>query len=117
MLINLGTNDWSVGAPAEADFAAAYNSLLDTIRGHYPSAFILLAVGPMLGSTEAATTHGWLQAIADARDAAGDHRVSVVDFAAQDGSLGYGCDWHPSAATHQQMADHLVPVLQGLLGW
>ena len=117
VLVNLGTNDWAQGTPDRAAFEAAYGSLLDSLRARYPQAFLLMAVGPMLGGAEAATAHAWLQGLADARGAAGDHRVSVVDFAEQDGSLGYGCDWHPSLATHQQMADHLVQVLQGLLGW
>ena len=56
-------------------------SLLDSLRARYPQAFLLMAVGPMLGGAEAATAHAWLQGLADARGAAGDHRVSVVDFA------------------------------------
>ncbi|HEY3445231.1 MAG TPA: SGNH/GDSL hydrolase family protein [Myxococcales bacterium] len=117
VLVNLGTNDFAMGPPDKASFQTAYRGFLDTIRSKYPDAFILLAVGPMLGTSEAATAKVWLDELAAARGAAGDAKVSVVEFTPQDGNLGYGCDWHPSAATHQQMADHLAPILKGLLGW
>jgi hypothetical protein len=35
----------------------------------------------------------------------------------QDGTLGYGEDWHPTVATHAQMAEQLVQQIQADLGW
>jgi len=37
----------------------------------------------------------------------GDLKVYFVEFPQQDGSTGYGEDWHPSIATHQLMAERL----------
>jgi len=34
--------------------------------------------------------------------------VYFVEFPQQDGSTGYGEDWHPSIATHQLMAERLT---------
>jgi len=30
---------------------------------------------------------------------------------------GIGCQWHPSARTHQRVAGQLTEVLRELLGW
>jgi len=38
----------------------------------------------------------------------GDLKVYFVEFPQQDGSTGYGEDWHPSIATHQLMAERLT---------
>jgi hypothetical protein len=44
-------------------------------------------------------------------------RLAYLEFPRQDGTLGYGSDWHPSAATHSRMADQLTAELRRLLGW
>ena len=35
----------------------------------------------------------------------------------QDGSDGYGCDWHPSLARHEKVAATLSAALKSKLGW
>jgi hypothetical protein len=64
-----------------------------------------------------ARAQGYLAPVLDGARAAGDARISSLEFPIQDGSLGYGCDWHPSRATNRAMADRLVAELRGRLGW
>lgn len=114
VVINLGTNDWSVGI-TEANFKTPYRAFLDTIRGHYPDAWIFLAVGPMLGGSDYTTTRDWLTQLIAER--AGETRMSLVEFGTQDGSLGLGCDWHPSLDEHAYMAGILEDLIRQKLGW
>jgi hypothetical protein len=44
-----------------------------------------------------------------------DARVRYVEFAPQ--SAPYGCDYHPSVATHQAMATVLIPAIKNATGW
>ena len=61
---------------------------------------------------------GWaLNAALAERRQAGDDKVFLVGFPSQTGALGYGCDYHPSVATHAQMAAHLAQVAASQLGW
>ena len=117
VVINLGTNDWYSGTLAADSFQGPYRDFLAFVRGRYPEAAILCAVGPMLAGSQYSTTRDWLTELIAERAAAGDTRVSLVEFGTQDGSLGFGCDWHPSVATHEQMAGHLTDVLRQTLGW
>jgi lysophospholipase L1-like esterase len=117
VLINLGTNDFATGTPNATAFKSAYLDLVVTIRGKYPNATILLAAGPMLGGSELTTLKGWLADLVTQRATAGDTALAVVEFPTQDGSLGYGCDWHPSADEHEAMATILTGVLRTRLGW
>ena len=116
VVINLGTNDFAKGDPGPP-FADAYEAFLRRVRGHYPTAHIVCTAGPMLGTDELARVRGYLAPLLDAARAAGDARLSYLEFPTQDGSLGYGCDWHPSRGTHQQMADRLTAELRQRLGW
>ena len=44
----------------------------------------------------------------------GDNNIYRFDFTPQDGSLGYGADYHPSKAQHRKMANELIPFLRTL---
>ena len=71
----------------------------------------------MLSGTDLGTVKGYIQNAVDARIAAGDERVTTFDLPTQNGANGYGCDWHPSLATHEIMAEVLVNVLRDEMGW
>jgi hypothetical protein len=43
--------------------------------------------------------------------------MSYLEFPVQVAADGYGCDWHPSAATHAKMATLLTAELKTRLGW
>ena len=120
VVINLGTNDFSnLGRPgfsAEA-FAQDYQALVANVRSHYPQAHIFCAVGPMLSGDALAAAVGAIQGgVVQPLNAAGDARIHFIQFPTQDGSDGYGADWHPSAARHQKMAQALTAEIQAVVG-
>jgi lysophospholipase L1-like esterase len=123
VVVNLGTNDFATGDPGQA-YIDAMSFFLDDVRGHYPDAFLLLAVGSMLsdsypvGAMQLTKVKGYLEGIVAARKGAGDTAVGFVDLGEQNGvEDGIGCDYHPSIATHAKMADKLVAAIQAAKGW
>jgi lysophospholipase L1-like esterase len=115
VVINLGTNDFSPGDPGSA-YTTALGNFVDAVRGKYPAAFIFCAVGTMYSTAQHAKALAYAQSVAAARGGDGG-KVAVVDLGSQDASTGTGCDWHPSVAEDQRMADVLVPILRQKLGW
>ncbi len=121
VIINLGTNDFSTPGVDRAAFVASYTSFLSTLRGYYPNAALVAALGPMLSDYYPVGEMAWTNAQADvaaavaARTQAGDGNVHLVTFAPQTGP--WGEDWHPTAATHQKMATQLSAKLKELLKW
>jgi lysophospholipase L1-like esterase len=111
VIINLGANDYGPGDPGPG-YGQAYEAFVRRVRGHYPQARILCCQGPLLDVRQLALAR---RALAPAL--AIDDRISYLEFPPQDGSLGYGSDWHPSRRTNQAMAERLVAELHRLLGW
>jgi len=115
VVINLGTNDFGPGDPGDA-FAAALGTFVDTVRMRYPAAWIFCAVGTMYSAAQHAKALSYAQSVVFARGR-DSGKVAVVDLGLQDALQGTGCDWHPSAAEDQRMADVLVPVMKQKLSW
>ena len=115
VVINLGTNDFSNGDPGQP-FVDAYAQFVTNMRARYPSALIYLGVSPMLGGSSYASLKTHLQSVMALRAAQGDTNLKLMEFTT-DPNDGYGCDWHPSLATHQKMAAVMVSSLQADLGW
>jgi lysophospholipase L1-like esterase len=116
VLINLGTNDFSTDDdPTESQFVGAYVAMLEDIRGVYPNARILCTVAPLLSAADRTLVMGTIQDAIDARAASGDSNVKRIDLDVD--AIGWGCDWHPSIATHEAMAALLVSSLRSELGW
>jgi lysophospholipase L1-like esterase len=99
VVVNLGTNDFSVEVD-QTEFEEAYVNLILQIRGHHPDAAIYCVGGYTLNDT--ATGY-----ISNAVAASGDGNVYLLDLPPVDSSEGWGCDWHPTAATHERIG-HLV---------
>jgi lysophospholipase L1-like esterase len=116
VIVNLGTNDFSGGDPGAA-FQTAHEDFATSLRDHYPSARIYLAVGPMLGGGDFAAALAYLEAVVQARNADGDDDIAVIEFASTEASEGYGCDYHPNTVTHARMAETLVARLRTDLDW
>ncbi len=116
VVIDLGTNDFATGDPGQP-YVTAYSAFVTKLRAYYPKAYIVCALGPMLADPNLTTARGYIQSVVSARTTAGDSRISFVEFTAQDGSLGYGCDYHPTLATHRQMSTKLVAAIKTLTGW
>jgi lysophospholipase L1-like esterase len=117
VVINLGTNDFSVGVPDKEAFTTAYANFVQKIRSQYGDAHIYCAVGPMLNGDNLASARDFVTTVVNQFASAGDAKVQLIEFAMQDGTLGYGEDWHPTVATHAQMAEQLVQQIQADLGW
>ena len=85
VVINLGTNDISnnKGDPGAA-FRDTYLTLLQTIRAYYPHAYITCIIAPLLNGGELATITGHIKSAVDARNAAGDTKVSFLSHPGAD---------------------------------
>ncbi|MFO0686456.1 MAG: SGNH/GDSL hydrolase family protein [Sandaracinus sp.] len=116
VVITLGTNDFSMGDPG-TPFADALDAFVQTLRGHYPSAVILLGTSPMLGGSDHATHRGYLQDVVTRAAGRGDSHVSIVEFDEQSAADGIGCDYHPGVTTQANMAGRLVAAIQAATGW
>jgi hypothetical protein len=117
VVVNLGTNDFAQGDPGQP-YVDAYVAFAKQIRMHYPNALILCAVGSMLGGQSLTQAKAYTHQVIAARAAAGDSNMDFVDVGEQDGNVdGYGCDYHPTVATDQKMADKLVAKIKALKNW
>lgn len=117
VVINLSTNDYSVGVPERTAFVNAYVNFVKKIRGQYPAAHIYCAIGPMLWGEGLDSARDYISGLVNQFQSAGDTKVHFIEFPGQDGSLGYGEDWHPSAATHAVMAEQLAGQIKKDLNW
>jgi lysophospholipase L1-like esterase len=116
VVINLGTNDFSTdGDPTPELFHDEYAAFLEHLRFRYPAAFILCTVGPMLSGADLDAARAGIAAAVQTRNDAGDASVEAWEMNIVNDSPA--CDWHPSIATHQLMADALVAKLREELGW
>jgi len=122
IVINLSTNDFATGDPGAA-FREAYLAFLRKLRGLHSNAFIVVATSSMLtdaypeGESRRTKAIAALTSIVSTRQNEGDTNVELLILDEQLASDGYGCDVHPSKATHQKMALKLVDVLKRKLGW
>jgi lysophospholipase L1-like esterase len=122
VLIDLGSNDFAHGAPEEEGWVKAYHEFIAHIRTNYPDTVVYLAIGPMVSDSWPApktltTVRGYIQRVIQESNASGDAKIHYLEFAPQDGSTGYGADWHPSLKTHQRMAQTFIEAIQKDLGW
>ncbi|HMR07368.1 MAG TPA: SGNH/GDSL hydrolase family protein [Polyangiaceae bacterium] len=116
VLINLGTNDYSTDDdPSPSLFTAEYEKFLLHLRSKYPSASILALVPTLLGGNDLAQAKAAIESAVAARAAAGDSNVEAFALSFQ--QSGWGCDYHPSLATHASMAQALTAKLKSLKGW
>lgn len=129
VVINLGTNDfdymltnssgdlYEARPPLDPDtYTAALVNFTTTIQGHYPDAEFFITTSPLLSDgypmandTQHTTQANCIQA-AVAEIGSNAH---FVNFPTQDSSNNnIGCDYHPSAATHQAMAVILTAAIE-----
>jgi len=108
VVINLGTNDFSVAVDGAA-FIDAYVDLLTAVRMHYPAAAIFAVRWAHWG----ATNEGY---VSSAVTQLGDANVHEIEFAIESAD-GFGCDYHPSLVTHQKLGAQLTQTLHDTLGW
>lgn len=120
VVVNLGTNDFSHGDPGPA-FARAYEAFLRQLRGHYPHAHVICALSPMILDApehmHRTAVRTVLQKLVADRHDAGDAAMSYFEFDFPRPNEGFGCDFHPSAATHRRMASALEDEIRARTGW
>lgn len=117
VVINLCTNDYSVGIPDRTAFTTAYSNLVSRVRTQYPDAHIYCAMGPMLSGDSQSSARDYISSIVNQKNSAGDPKVHYIEFPVQEWANGYGEDWHPSLKTHQLIADQLTARIRMDLGW
>ncbi len=117
VVINLGTNDntWTKGIQDRADiFGEAYYKFIEQVREANPNAYIICSLGVM-GSKLLPEIK---EQVALYSANTGDYKITTFEFDYRDGvNDGFGAGFHPSAVTHQKMADKLIPFISELLGW
>lgn len=123
IVVNVGTNDTFAGSgtaaflPDEAAFKSAYRTFLARLRALHPRAHIVCTLGSMTDGFKRMEQRGvvtsvhvgdWISDLVAERQRHGDARVHRHVMAMQNPFAdGVGEDWHPSAATHQKMAESL----------
>jgi lysophospholipase L1-like esterase len=117
VVINLCTNDFSIGIPEREEFINAYASFADVIRSKFPDADIYCAVGPMLSGDNLTAAKDYINSIVTEKTASGDQKIHFIEFPVQLYENGFGEDWHPSLITHKLMADQLSAQIKADLGW
>jgi lysophospholipase L1-like esterase len=116
VVVNLGTNDFSPPGPDHAAFKAAYKGFLTQLRGHDPGALLLAVVGPMLNDSYPPGVMAWTTIQSDVSGvvselaAQGDANVHFLALMPQ--AAPYGEDYHPTTATHEQMAQAVVTEIE-----
>lgn len=113
--LNLGTNDTSLDNYDTELMTAAYRDMVSRIRKVYPDARIVLLTGSMLQGKALEDVKTMLDSIAGDARAQGDLGIYRFDMTPQDGTLGYGADWHPSRRQADKMAAELTGFLKTII--
>lgn len=125
VLINLGTNDFSMGIPDSSIFIEKYTELLMMVHEKNPKAKIICLDGPMV-------TNNWPdennqsfaldflksfidQSIQKIKDK-GFEEVYHFSLSSQ-GDLGYGGQMHPNEEQNKKNGDELAKYLSQLFNW
>lgn len=116
IVINLGTNDDSYCQSDDAkkqEYTDAYVEFIKEIREKNPDSTIFCALGVM-GTNLCRSV---MAAVETYTEETGDDKVNYVTLPAQNGSLGYAADWHPTAAQHDVAAETMVEAIREVMGW
>jgi hypothetical protein len=116
--IDLGTNDYSTSLPDSAKFHRVYKAWVDSLHVRYPAAKFVLLDGPMLSPG----SEGFNRLRKNLDDIASDLvkegiQASHLALSPQDGTLGYGADWHPSRKQAAKNGQELAAFLRTFMGW
>ena len=116
VVVNLGTNDDSYvqgNAEKQKEYSETYAEFLKVIREKNPDADIFCTLG-IMGQR---LFPGVEDAVKIYTDETGDKKIHTFMFDAQDGSLGYAADWHPTAATHDKASEALAAEIKSVMSW
>jgi lysophospholipase L1-like esterase len=123
VLINLGTNDFAPEVSDFSPFEASYDAFVERVRDRYPEAHVFVMMGPLLtdgypeGRQAYTKARAALTALVDMRVARGDSKLHFFEVERATPEEGFGCDWHPSAKTHERMAVTVARELKEKVGF
>jgi lysophospholipase L1-like esterase len=122
VVIDLGANDYFAGVEDDAAFVASYENFVRSVRTHYADAELFVTLGPLLSDTypkgEDARTRARAalqQAVSELTDA-GDARIHFLELP-EPGEHQVGCDYHPDADAHAELAAQVTQAIQAVTGW
>src|SRR5690606_32058366 len=100
--------------PGKATFVHDTLALLGRVRAHYGAATpVVMSLSPMLsdfyphGARHRTLARRYLEAAKKRANAEGERNLFMLEFEQPSFEQGWGCSSHPSAATHQAMAEKL----------
>lgn len=129
VFVMLGANDYSqekaqvYDPPNFVAFRTAYETLLQRVRTNAPTAHVIALVGPTMSDASPTAYYArtdQVAAVTEAvanRTAAGDTRVHFVSVAQEPSTELSACDYHPSVAVHERLANALVPEVRRITGF
>jgi len=109
ILINIGTNDYWEGSVTD-DYRFAMSKLVAKVTTDYPGKPVYLIVSPMLTNKIHDAQKQVLATLAK-------DKIKVLDLGQNNGSEGFGCDYHPNAITHARLGEVLEKNLKADLQW
>ncbi len=108
VVVNLGQNDYW-GTYTQAGAEQNYINFAQTLRGHYPDAYIILALGSMNATDTPSPWPTYLQnAVNELNTTYGDPKVYRLIFP-------FSGNPHPTVARHADMADQLTEFIQATI--
>lgn len=128
IVIHLGTNDFSYedawGSQDlakrldSADYVGTYITFIEELkRLHGSDTKVICAFGNSINSNtplnQLTRWRSYLEGVVSHFGDNGDDNVYQFELTTQ--SAPYGEDWHPTIATHQQMADEITPFIEGIM--
>ena len=117
VLIDLGGNDMTAnGDVLPANFVSSFVTFLQTIYKNYPNTMIYLVNNATETGAGRAQLTTALQQVVTQTQQMGQNRVAYLEFTLYTGST-FGCDGHPSAALHQQIATQVAAQLKADLNF
>jgi Carbohydrate esterase 2 N-terminal/GDSL-like Lipase/Acylhydrolase family len=114
IVVNLGTNDFAMGDPG-VNFQPKQEEFVKKLRGEYPDAYIALMIGPMVPFELNKKLVEYTQTTLMNLEAGGVKKVGSIKVTQNTNKVG--CEYHPTAATHQVMGDSVASELKFALGW
>ena len=124
VVIDLGTNDYSVSGPLpdSVKFFRTYRGFVDTLHARYPAARFVLVDGPMMsdGYPEGMNALTRLKTHLDNVVADVTKRgikVTRLSLTPQDANRGWGAGYHPNRAQATLNGKELAAHLRSVAGW
>lgn len=102
------TSRFGDNAPGGEDVIRAYQNFVTGIRGHYPAAYIVCAMGNMDATRKGSVWPGY---VSQAVENIGDSRI-LTHFVAYKETPG-----HPSVSEQQDMADSFIRFIDENISW